>query len=123
MRNIGTACLGCTAALLLTAPLRAEGPAKGDSTGTRVAQSDRPRGFFGFPDWDSRSGGYDRTRRADEDNDKDKDRGSGDGARDRGRGGFHGGPPFGPGGFGRGLGPGRGGPMRGGRPPRRSRPP
>ena len=67
MRNIGTVCLGCTAALLLTAPLRAEEPAKGDSTGTRLAQSDRPRGFFGFPDWDSRSGGYDRSRRAEAD--------------------------------------------------------
>src|SRR5260221_370941 len=107
------------------------------------------RGFFGFPDWDSRSGGYDRTRRADADDNRgraddrqpDDRRGppggfgrggpGGGGPGGRGRGGPSDG--FGPGGFGPGGGgmggpgrAGRGGPGRGGDRPSdgpRDRPP
>src|SRR5581483_12238966 len=63
MRSVVGALFGCGAVLLLTAPVRAEEPARGDGSGTQLAQSDRSRGFSGFPDWDSRFGGYDRSRR------------------------------------------------------------
>src|SRR5438309_19957 len=72
--------------VLLTAPWRAEEPAKGDSTGTRLAQGDRSRGFWGFPDWDSRSGGYDRSRRAEADDKKPQDGGGGSARSDDRRG-------------------------------------
>src|SRR5690349_6388130 len=107
MRHMGQACLGCAAALLLTAPLRAEQPARGDSGGSRATQGDRSRGFWGFPDWDSRSGSYDRSRRADGDDRKTQDSGGGSARTDDRRG-----PPGGPGGFGPGF--GRGGFGRGG---------
>ncbi len=105
LRRIG---LGLGAALLLAATLpAAESVSARDGRGDRQLQPDRSRGFYGFPDWDSKSGGYDRSRREDpRDADKKSDdkrggRSSGDGTR------F----PFGPPGFGqpgRGDGPGAG---------------
>ncbi len=50
---------GVGAALLVVASLRAGEPAPRDDDRGKVpvAQQDRSRGFYGFPDWDSRSGG------------------------------------------------------------------
>ncbi len=79
------------AALLLTAGLRADEPASGGSGNARF-QRDRSRGFGGFADWDSRRGGYDRSRRQDS---KDQDKQAGDDKRD-GRGGRRGPPGRGP---------------------------
>src|SRR5262249_2498737 len=63
-RRIG---LGFGAALLLTASLPAaeSAPPRDGARDNRQVQPDRSRGFYGFPDWDSRSGRYDRSRRED----------------------------------------------------------
>jgi hypothetical protein len=62
---------GIGAAFLLTASLQAgQPPAPGNDNQGRARQpapADRSRGYSGFPDWDSRFGGYDRGHRADDD--------------------------------------------------------
>src|SRR3954471_22396122 len=117
MVRIVGAGLSCAAALLLTAALPAAETSGADAkSGGRVAQPDRSRGFSGFPDWDSRSGGYDRSRRAEADEKpRDGDRGSGRSDDRRSsqpdsRSGAGGPGGFGPRGFGPGFGRGWGGP-------------
>src|SRR5579883_872045 len=83
------------AVFLMTATLQAAEspprPSADRSESQSVAQAGRERGFNGFPDWDSRSGGYDRSRRPDprdadrKDDKADDRRGPGPGP-DRGRG-------------------------------------
>src|SRR3954468_2855977 len=66
---------GMGAVMLLTASVQAAPPVAEDGPrDARLAQADRPRGFSGFSDWDSRSGGYDRSRRQEDDRDADRDR-------------------------------------------------
>src|SRR6185312_3153320 len=72
--------MGIGAALLLTASLHAEEPASGSGAGSSRFQRSRSRGFGGFADWDSRRGGYDRSRRQDA---GDQDKKAGDDNRDR----------------------------------------
>ena len=74
MRSLLGVCLGCGAVLLLTASVRAGEPTLDEKGSTQLAQGDRSRGFSGFPDWDSRFGGYDRNRRVPADEDKKDDR-------------------------------------------------
>src|SRR4051812_21290095 len=62
MRQLSWAGVGCAAALLLALPARGTAPPVGEPAAGKVAQDGRSR--FGFPDWDSRSGRYDRSRRA-----------------------------------------------------------
>src|SRR4051794_34377211 len=64
---------GMGAVLLLTASVQAAWPDPKDGSSSQVAQGPRPRGFDGFRDWDSRFGGYDRSRRAEDDKDGDRD--------------------------------------------------
>lgn len=114
---------GMFASLLGASSLGAAEPsqAEADSKPVQVAQG-RP-GSYGFPRWDSNFGGYDRSRRTEEEKPaKDKDRkpegppsGGGPGFGPWGKG-F--GPPFmrgpgGPGGFGGFGGPGKEGPKDG----------
>lgn len=65
MRSLGKVSVGLGSALLLTASLHAapNGTAAASTDKEQVAQQDRSRGPFGFPDWDSRFSGYDRSRR------------------------------------------------------------
>jgi hypothetical protein len=97
--------LGGGVTLLLAATFGAADPGGNQSTApSQVAQGDRSRGFFGFRDWDSRFGGYDRSRRAAPEDDKkggkDDRKGKDDRPSDDRRGppGFfgRGGPPGGP---------------------------
>src|SRR5947199_37894 len=93
---------GLGTALLWAAALPAAGQPPGgrnDRDGPRPAQTDRSRGYWGFPDWDSRAGSYDRSRRQDDrdgDNNQPGDNRRPDDRRggppDRGAGPF-GGPP------------------------------
>src|SRR5437763_10438078 len=93
------------ATLLVVGSLHAADPGSrpDDRSQTQFAQ-DRSRGSWGFPDWDSRSGRFDRSQRDDPRDDRRAD----DSRRPDDRGGRGGGPPgrggFGPGG--RGAGPG-----------------
>lgn len=61
-------CAGLGTALLLAGSLSAADPPARDSDRKepRPAQRDYSPGFFGFPSWDSRSGGYDRSQRRDD---------------------------------------------------------
>ena len=111
----GVTALG-VAFMTATLSTAAEKPAPDPRDGTSLVQ-DRSRGFYGFPDWDSRFGGYDRSRKEEPKKDADKKDDKKDDRRDPrqsgppggfGRGGF--GPPggFGRGGFGPPGGPGPG---------------
>ncbi|HEY1376671.1 MAG TPA: hypothetical protein VGF55_07745, partial [Gemmataceae bacterium] len=76
MNKFVGACAGCGVVLLLAAPGRADDPRPEGRANERppAARPDRPRGAFGFAEWDSRGGGYDRSRRADAEDRKDDDR-------------------------------------------------
>src|SRR6516225_5486806 len=90
MRKLICSCLGYGVALWFAAPGRADDPRPNDNPGrTPAVQPDRSRGFFGFPDWDSRAGGYDRARRVADDEPNPADRRGQDNRRgsDDGRGG------------------------------------
>ena len=120
MRKFGVL-MGLGAALLLCLGATAQEPGADGGASKSRFQRGRSRGFGGFPDWDSRRGSYDRSRRQDsKDQDKksaDKDRG-GPERREAGPGDRRGGPPSPPAARGgrRGFGPPGIGPRGGPRP-------
>src|SRR6185312_13811369 len=80
MRKFGVL-MGLGAALLLCLNATAQEPNADKGASKSRFQRGRSRGFGGFPDWDSRRGSYDRSRRQDN---KEQDKKSAD--TDRGRG-------------------------------------